>query len=146
MRKERLSAVNVIEQASVAPTIEALRRQGVYVVELRGDEVVDLDSFLRQTAVDLPQPRATSPPATLSALSDNLWQGLHGLKQAEVAVVWSHVEQLSDRDLGMFLWLTQLFGDLSREVARSPQPFSLYLVVAGEGRAFRSSRTASDGS
>jgi hypothetical protein len=137
MNPRRIGIINVIGQSAVASETTRLTEQNVCVLELDGSTVQDLTSFLSQSALDLPQPVSTSPPGNLSALNDNLWQALHGIENAEIAIIWSHSEQLSSTNIFHFLRFTQFFNDLSHDMSHSSHPKSLYIILAGEGAEYQ---------
>jgi hypothetical protein len=105
-----------------------------------GSSVYDKRSFLKQAAMDLPQPPELISNDNWDALLDNLGACLSEIEETRVAIVWTAAETMLIRGLPDLLVAASCFEFLAKVVSTTaygaPHGVALHVFLVGTGDNF----------
>ncbi len=132
--------VNLINQASLPHLEAALSDWQYHRVYLKGSEIHDEQTFLAQAGQDFPMP-AGLHPKTWSGFTDGLWEGLGGIKENQVAIIWTHADNMLSGGLSDLIKALDCLTTLARQVYNPTETgFSremiLKIFLVGDGPNF----------
>lgn len=107
--------------------------------ELDGAFVTDKLSFLRQAAVDLPQPPDLVVQNNWDSLIDSVWWGLASLDHTRFAIIRTNAQNMLS-SLGDLLTALACLTDVAQSITTTehgfPRPSELIIFLAGQGANF----------
>ena len=137
-----LGLVTLINKASLPDLEAALSEWRYHSLYLKGDVVHDEQTFLAQATQDLPMPVGLRPKSW-SGFMDGLWEGLGGIKENQVAIIWTHADNMLSGGLSDLIKALDCLTTLARQVYNPTETgfsreMTLKVFLIGDGPNFPS--------
>jgi len=133
-------ANNLRSQRLPLRNTHAVSNKGFRVFELDGVNVSDLSSFFREIIHVLPNNPPLSGGPNLDAFLDSVWEGLHELGEDNVALLWTHADNMLGGSLQELFVVSDCLQEIARSLRTSPsrnsKRFSLQVFLFSDGPDF----------
>lgn len=131
--------MSCVSQVSESELRELLKQNHVRVFEIDVSQAVGAKSFFAEAVRVLPQDPPLSGNPNWDAFVDSVWEGLCGLGEQNIAVLWTNCERILHSGLFDLLQASDSFYDLSRRLANpkiTTLTVGLRLFLIGNAQTF----------